>query len=155
MGRFLRKIVEENVVRWKSLFVGKFCLPAPSPLQAVRLIKMSVVNLDTLSQDDLKKRVASLISLDDWADACKQCQRPGVLHKPGACTRSTTEPPEIIMKVWEEFRERTKPIVLVMKAERRKEDQDNALLQGLKDVLKEISAEHTESLNILVDSLGK
>ena len=39
MGRFLRKIVEENVVCWKSLFVGKFCLPAPSPLPAVCSVK--------------------------------------------------------------------------------------------------------------------
>ena len=119
MCRFLRKIVEENVVRWKCLFVGKFCLSAPSPPPAVCL-KMSVVNLDTLSQDDLKKRVASLISLDDWADACLQCERPVVLHKSGACTRSTTEPPEIIVKVWKEFRDRTKSIVLALKAERRK-----------------------------------
>ena len=139
----------EMSVRWKVLSL------CPIPAASCSFDKMSVVNLDTLSQDDLKKRVASLISLDDWADSCLQCERPVVLHKSGACTRSDREPPEIIMKVWKEFKDRTKSIVLAMKAERRKEDQDNVLLQGLKDVLKEISVQPTNSLNVLVDSLGK
>ena len=35
--------------------------------------KMSIVNLDSMSNDELKKRVASLVSLEDWADECSKC----------------------------------------------------------------------------------
>ena len=96
---------------------------------------MSVVNLDSFSQDELKKRVASLVLIDDWSDACGQCGRPSLLHKGGPCTRSDKESPEVILKIWEEFRNRTKAIVTVVKAESRKEVQDNVLLEGLKKVL--------------------
>ena len=88
---------------------------------------MSVVNLDSLSQDKLKKRVASLVSIDDWSDACGQCGRPSLLHKGGPCTSSEKESLEFILKIWEEFRNRTKAIVTVVKAESRKETQDNVL----------------------------
>ena len=73
--------------------------------------------MDTLSQDDLKKRVASLVSVDDWSDACAQCSRPSLLHKGGPCTRSEKESPETILEIWEEFRKRTKAVVTMVKAE--------------------------------------
>ena len=116
---------------------------------------MSVVNLDSLSQDELKKRVASLVSIDDWSDSCGQCGRPSLLHKGGPCTRSDKESPEVILKIWEEFKTRTKAIVTVVKAESRKEVQDNVLLEGLKRVLHQISGQHTDNMNVLVDSLNK
>ena len=34
--------------------------------------EMSVVNMDTLSQDDLRKRVRALVSVDDWDEECGQ-----------------------------------------------------------------------------------
>ena len=98
------------------LFTGKSCLPIPSP-QPVVYLKMSVINMDTLSQDELKKREASLVSIDDWSDACLQCSRPTLLHRGGPCTRSEKESPEKILEIWEEFRKRTKAVVTVVKAE--------------------------------------
>ena len=82
--------------------------------------EMLVVNMDTLSQDDLKKRVMALVSINDWSDACKQCSRPTLLHKGGPCTRSEKEPWEKIVEIWEEFRTRTKAVVTVVKAEFRR-----------------------------------
>ena len=92
--------------------------------------------------------MASLVSIDAWSGSCGQCGRPSLLH-----TRSEKESLEIILKIWEEFRNRTKAIVTVVKAESRKEVQDNVLLEGLKRVLHHISGQHTDSMNVLMDSL--
>ena len=99
---------------------------------------MSVVNMDTLSQDDLKKRVMALVSIDDWSDECGQCSRPTLLHKGGPCTRSEKESPEAILEIWKEFRKRTKAVVTVVNAESLKEESENTLLDGLKKVLVQI-----------------
>ena len=42
---------------------------------------MSIVNLENLSYDELKKRLVSQINLDDWADKCAKCGYPKILHK--------------------------------------------------------------------------
>ena len=34
----------------------------------------SIIDLDRLSDDNLKKRVLELISIDDWMDECSQCR---------------------------------------------------------------------------------
>ena len=47
--------------------MSSYPIPAASRVSE----EMSVVNMDTLSQDDLKKRVMALVSIDDWIDACK------------------------------------------------------------------------------------
>ena len=69
---------------------------------------MSVANLESMSNDDLKKRIASLVSLDDWSDKCGQCGRPTLLHKGGPCTRKEREPPDTVIKIWSEFITRIK-----------------------------------------------
>ena len=43
-------------------------------------ITMSVVDLEILSNNDLKLSVASLVSLEDWADECGAFGRPALLH---------------------------------------------------------------------------
>ena len=48
---------------------------------------MSVVDLETLSNNDLKLSVASLVSLEDWADECGACGHPALLHRGGPCLR--------------------------------------------------------------------
>ena len=110
---------------------------------------MSVVDLDTLSNDELKKRVASLISIDDWSDACGQCGRPSLLHRGGPCTRSEKEPPDVILKIWNEFRTRTKAVVTMVKSDWKKETQDSLLLDGLKKVMVQISGQNTDNMNVL------
>ena len=42
---------------------------------------MSIVNLENLLNDELKKRLASQINIEDWPDECSKCGYPRVLHK--------------------------------------------------------------------------
>ena len=114
---------------------------------------MSVINLDVLSNDDLKRKLAALFDLDDWSDECGQCGRPSLLHKGGPCTRKEKEPPDVVNKIWTDFRIRTKPILTVLKSELKKETEDSQLLDGLKKVLVTISGQNAENMNALVCSL--
>ena len=63
-----------------------------------------MINLDTLSNDNLKKKVAALVSLDDWSDECGNYKRPVLLHKGSLCIRKEKEPPDVIMDIWRELR---------------------------------------------------
>ena len=54
---------------------------------------MSVSNIETVTDTDLKKRLNELIDLDDWTDECAACGRPDLLHK-GPCTRSERDSPK-------------------------------------------------------------
>ena len=60
---------------------------------------MSLVDLESMSNDDLRKRIASLIVLEDWSDECGKCRRPSLLHRDGPCTRQESEPPDIVNKI--------------------------------------------------------
>ena len=128
--------------------MSSYLIPAASRVSE----EMSVVNMDTLSQDDLKKRVMALVSIDDWSDACLQCSRPSLLHKGGPCTRSEKEPSEKILEIWEEFRKRTKAVVTIVKAESYREERDGALLDGLKKVLVHLSSQSTENMEGLTNA---
>ena len=44
-----------------------------------------VTPIDTLSNDNLKKRFASQIALEDWTDECSKCGYPKLLHKDHVC----------------------------------------------------------------------
>ena len=65
---------------------------------------MSIVDLDLMSNNELKKRVASLVSLEDWAEECSKYGRPSLLHREGACTRQEQEPPDMVNKIWSKYR---------------------------------------------------
>ena len=96
----------------------------------------SVSDLDQLSNDELKKRVLTLVSIDDWSDTCGQCRRPSLLHKGGPCTRSEKESPEVILKIWDDFRARIKSVIIMAKAE-----------------ITKIAGQNTDNMTKLVDSL--
>ena len=115
--------------------------------------RMSVVDLDQVSNDDLKKRVSSLISIDDWSDECGQCGRPSLLHRGGPCTRSEREPPDVILKIWSDFRSRIKSVVTMVKADWKKETEESLLLEGLKRAMVQISGQNAENMSVLVESL--
>ena len=113
----------------------------------------SVVNLDTLSNDELKKRFLSLISIDDWSDECGQCGRPSLLHKGGPCTRLEKENPEVILKIWKDFLSRIKTVITMAKAEIDKGKEESLLLDGLKRLVTQISGQNLENMTKLVYSL--
>ena len=115
---------------------------------------MSVVNLNSLLNDDITKKLASLFCLEDLSDQCGQCRRLSFLHKDGTCTQKEKESPELVNKIWSDFRVRVKPILTVLKSESKKETEDGHLLEGLKMILVTIYGQNAENLT-LKDSLKK
>ena len=105
---------------------------------SVTKLKMSVVDLDTISNDNLRKRVTTLISLEDWADKCGICGCPILLHRDGPCKRQERKLPNMVMRIWSEFKRRVKPILATLKAEYRKEGEHSLLLDGLNRLFNEI-----------------
>ena len=91
----------------------------------------SIIDLDSLLNDDLRKRIASLIALEDWSDECGNCGRPSLLHRDGPCTRQEKEPPDVVNKIWSDLRRRAKPILATLKADYRKDAEQSVLLEGL------------------------
>ena len=123
---------------------------------------MSVVNLQNVSNDELKKILASLTNLEDWADDCSKCGYPRVLnmklHRETACTREQ-ELPNILNENWREYRKRVKPILKNLKEVFRKEAEQGVLLDGLERLITKISGQnvdnmkkYTENMTMLVTS---
>ena len=107
----------------------------------------SVVDLDTMSNDDLRKRIASLISLEDWADECGICGRPSLLHRDGPCTRKERESPDVVIKIWSDFKKRVKPFLATLKTDFQKEAEQGVLLDGLQRLITQISGQNVDNMN--------
>ena len=93
--------------------------------------KMSVSDLEKVTDSDLKKRLNELIDLYDWADMCPSCRRPYFLHK-GLCTRTDKDPPEGYKEIWTEFKKRMKTVLRWAKTARGKEKDEAFLWEGFK-----------------------
>ena len=93
----------------------------------------NIVLLENLSNDNLKKRLASQIAREDWTDECSKCGYPRLLHKDyalhhdAACTREM-EVPNILRENWKEFNKRVKSILKIMKEEMKKDMEQGVLL---------------------------
>ena len=98
---------------------------------------MSIYNIATLSNKDLKKLVSEYVSLEDIYDECDQCGRPVLLHQnPGEeCTRDVDEGLEVIAKNQRDLKRRLKPILKEIKEERSKEKEQNVYLDGIKQIV--------------------
>ena len=84
-----------------------------------------VTPIDTLSNDNLKKQLASQIALEDWTDECSKCGYPKLLHKDHVMHRDATctpgkEVPNILNENWKAFIQRVKPIVKKIQEDTRK-----------------------------------
>ena len=73
--------------------------PLPYLSKKEFLFNMSMINLDTLSNDNLKKLICSLTSLDYIYDECAACGHPTLLPKEGPCTRTERVPPDTVIKI--------------------------------------------------------
>ena len=98
---------------------------------------MSIYNLQTLSNVDLKRLVNEYISLDDIYDECDDCGRPVLLHlNPSEpCTRKVDESQEVVAKNWNELQRRLKPILKDIKEVMMKEKEQNIYLDGIKQLV--------------------
>ena len=109
-----------------------------------------IVPLDNLSNDDLKKHLASQIALEDWMDECSKCGYPRLLHKDyvlhrdATCTRGM-EVPNILRENWKAYTQRVKPILKIIKDKTRKEMEQGVLLQGLRELI-DSNTENIKSL---------
>ena len=110
-----------------------------------------IVELKNISNDDLKKHLASQIALEDWTDECSKCGYPKLLHKElhhdAACTKEM-ELPNILRENWKEFNKRVKPILKILKEEFKKDLEQGILLQGLTDLINS----NTENMTKLINS---
>ena len=112
----------------------------------------NIVPLDNLSNDDLKKQLASQISLEDWTDECSKCgyirllHKDYVLHHDATCTRGM-EVPNILRENWKAYTQRVKPILKMMKEEVKKEMEQGVLLQGLKELVTSITESNKSLFN--------
>ena len=136
--------------RMQVIWETVFCIPDPNPLLYVQkeynkipkqVITMStIVALENLTNDDLKKHLSSLIALEDWTDECSKCGYPKLLHKDyvlhrdAACTREM-EVPNILRENWKEFTKRVKPILKIMKDDFKRDMEQGILMQGLKELI--------------------
>ena len=119
---------------------------------------MSIVNLENLSHDELKKRLVSQINLDDWADECAKCGYPKLLHKElhraSACQQEQ-EVPNILIKNWAEYRKRVKPLLRELKEAKRKDAEQGVLLEGLTKLIDSNKESMTTLVTFLKDSFKK
>ena len=113
----------------------------------------NIVNLDNLSNDDLRKRLDSQIALTDWIDECSKCGYPRLLHKDhvlhrdAACTRQE-EVPNILRENWKAYTQRVKPILKLIQTEREKEIEQGTFLKGIEKLM----ASNTECISGLMAS---
>ena len=116
----------------------------------------NIVTLDNLSNDDLKKRLALQIALEDWIDECSKCGYPKLLHKDHVlhcdttCTRGT-EVPNILKENWKAYTQRVKPILRMIREEAMKEKEQGVFLQGLEKLI----ASNTENIKSLFQTVRK
>ena len=113
-----------------------------------------VTPIDTLLNDDLKWRLDSQISLEDWTDECSKCGYPKLLHKDhvlhrdAACNRGA-EVPNILKKNWKVYTQRVKPLIRMLRdeaiEEKVKEKEQGVLLQGLRELI-DSNTENIKSL---------
>ena len=100
---------------------------------------MSVVDQESLLNDELRKRIASLIALEDLSDKCGKYGHLSLLHRDGSCTRKEREPLDVVNKIWSDLRKKAKPILSTLKVDLRKEAEQSVLLDGLQRPMTKIS----------------
>ena len=113
----------------------------------------NIVQLDNLSNEVLRKRLASQIALMDWIYECSKCGYPRLLHKDYVLYREPTctqgmEVPNILRENWKAYTQRVKPILRTIQTEREKEIEQGTFLKGIEKLM----ASNTESISGLMAS---
>ena len=116
----------------------------------------NVTQLVSITNEELKRRVVSLMNIKDWADECSKCGYPKVLHKElhrdASCTQEP-ELPNIMNKNWSDFRKRVKPIVKAWKDVLQKEQEEGVLLNGLERLISKIGGQNTDNMNKYTENM--
>ena len=77
-----------------------------------------MIEVEKLTEDEVKKRLNDLIDLDDYRDACATCRLLGLLQRGNKCMRSNCVKMEEECHVSQKNRENIKPKVLWIKRAR-------------------------------------
>ena len=108
-----------------------------------------------MSNDTFKNLVKEFIYLDDVYNECNECGRPTLLHREAECTRDVEEGLEVIAKNWRDLRRRLKPILKEIQEERKKENEQNIYLDGIKRIIKQIQIQmKTPSTEVKTDGVS-
>ena len=113
---------------------------------------MSFLSMDVLSEEDLKKRLEKLVDLDTWDDDCVSCSKPSLLHI-GACVRSEKVPPGELVEIWKTFKDRVKPILKRMKDKKKRELENNVLLDGLQRFMVHMTEVNVDNMDKMCGAL--
>merc|ERR1711873_248982 len=98
---------------------------------------MSLLDFKLMLNEDLTKRLTEHMNVEDWTDSCNKCEYPKLIHKnlhrDATCTEKQ-ETPEALIKYWDEYKKRIKPVLKTLKEEIKKDLQEGILLKSLKDL---------------------
>ena len=123
----------------------------------------NIVQLENLSNENLRKWLASQIALVDWMDECSKCGYPRLLHKDyvlhrdATCTRGM-EVSNILRESWKAYIQRVKPILKIMQEESKKEIEQGAFLKGLEKLVasnSEMIASNDENMKSFFQTIKK
>ena len=119
---------------------------------------MSILKLDDLENGDLHKRLLTQINLEDWPDECTKCGQPKLLHRElhrvATCVENR-EVPEVLNRIWMEYKKRIKPILSKIKEIAKKDSEQEIMLQGLENLVKKITSQNIDNMKVLMDSVKK
>ena len=143
----------KNFVFVSSLWMSEVYLTSPLPF-----FSMSMINMETVLDSELKKRIEGLEELD-WFNECDLCRKPCLLHV-GQCLRSEEDlPPDKMKELWNEFKSRTRPIMKEVMMERRraieKDSLKDSLLEGFKSIMVHVQNENNVNMEKLCGALVK
>lgn len=114
---------------------------------------MSVVNLDKLSNEELKRRVLHLINLEDWWIDCESYSRPSLLPREGSYIRTEKVREDLFMKEWKEFQVRVKRILVMVRSEKQKEKDDGFPQEGLKELIVQLAKQNMVNKSKVVEGV--
>ena len=118
---------------------------------------MVKINVESLSEGELRKRFSELSRKGDWDKECEACKNPVLLHKTN-CTRKVevgeAEFSEL-WKIWSAFKAKMEPIRKWHGDEMEKRQQNSELLLGLQNMTEAITKGNKEMCNVFKDRPNK
>ena len=117
--------------------------------------KITINNVNKISEDELKSRLNNLIDVNDYLDRCGTCGLLCLLHKGTTCTRSSQAEVLERCKISDVFRERIKPKVVWMKREKDKEKDMSSWTRSLETLVEKVNNQRDPGLQQLVELMDK
>ena len=137
-----------------SLFVGSSISAKNSEDISAKMVK---INVESFSEEALRKLFNDLSRKGDWDKECEACKNPVLLHKTH-CTRKVevgeAEFSEL-WKIWGAFRAKMEPIRRWHEDEMKKRQNNSELLIGLQNMTEAITKGNKEMCNVFKDRPNK